>query len=189
MTNTHSLQTKVRPAQQGIVLIVVLVLLVAVTFMSVSVMRGALNTDVMANNARTQTLAAEMAQLALRFCEDDLRKAPSERVLFKDSPDIQPRAATEAAMAWKLKTNWVSSTPVAKTLSTAQLASTNSAFSPTHRPQCLAESSPSSSTDTGTDRIIVVTARGFSPDYNEDNSNNVTSGSVAWLQSRFVLSN
>jgi len=188
MTSLRYPQATRSQDQQGVVLIVVLVLLVAVTLMSVNVMRGALNTDLMANNLRTQTLANEMAQLALRFCEDDLRKAIGDRALFTDNPDIQPSAADATSMAWKNKSNWVGSSPVAKTLTAQSLVSANSAFAPTYRPQCLAEYSPDTG-PTSSDRIIVVTARGFSPDYNENNSQNVTSGSVAWLQSRFILSN
>jgi Tfp pilus assembly protein PilX len=176
--------------QQGVVLIVVLIMLVAIAFMSVGVMRGALSTDLQTNNARTQTLANEAAQLALRLCEDDIRKVGSSTtpVLFTDTPAIlAPSTATRSngtiLMAWEDKTKWIGTAAVAKTLTDAQMRSSNSAFAPATLPQCLAEYSPG----TNTSQVIVLTVRAFSPDYTEDSNNRVTSGSVVWLQSRFLL--
>jgi hypothetical protein len=52
------------------------------------------------------------------------------------------------------------------------------------RPQCLAEYASATAPSP-----IVLTARGFSADYSEDsNTKKITSGSVVWLQSTFVLS-
>lgn len=179
---------------QGVVLIVVLVLLVAIAFMSVSVMRSALSTDLITNNNRTQSLATEMAQLALRFCEDDLTKVGTgSAVVFTGATPIRAKSTTlktgsetEFAMAWEAKDNWVGNAPAAHRLSQDQLKSSHSAFTPGagNEPQCLAEYSP----DAGTDKVIVVTARGFSPDYIEDDNNRVRNGSVVWLQSRILLS-
>jgi Tfp pilus assembly protein PilX len=56
-------------AQQGVALIVALVMLVIIALMSVSVIRGSLTSDLIANNARSQSLAQQSAELALRYCE------------------------------------------------------------------------------------------------------------------------
>jgi len=168
------------PRQQGVVLVVVLVLLVAVTFMSVSVMRSSLGSDLLTNNNRTQALAMEVTQAALRFCEMDLRQNTGA-VLFTDTPPIRARAATAAAMAWKVKNNWTGSTATAKTLQQSHLKSANTSLTPTKMPQCIAEFDPVAA------NVIVVTARGFSPDYSEDATYAVKSGSVVWLQSRFMF--
>lgn len=170
------------PAQRenGVVLIVVLVLLVAVTFMSISVMRSTLSSDLITNNNRTQTLAMEMAQLALRFCEADV--ASDKATLFTDTPAIQPKVAANTQMAWQKKDSWEGSgTLVAKELSEDNLKSANTPFVPSKKPQCLAEYDPNAS------GVIVMTARGFSPDYKSDSNDKITAGSVVWLQSRFVF--
>lgn len=180
-------------AQEGVVLVVVLVMLVVIAFMSVAVMRGSLTTDVVTNNNRTQTLATEMAQLALRFCQTDISRignTSTPAVLFTGanavlakSETLKSGSSTAYSMAWESKANWVGGTSKARTLTADQLKSTDSAFTPSTRPQCLAEYSP----EAGTEAIIVLTVRGFSPDYSEDSNNHVTSGSVVWLQSRFLL--
>lgn len=171
------------PAQRenGVVLVVVLVLLVAVTFMSISVMRSTLSSDLITNNNRTQTLAMEMAQLALRFCESDI--ASDKATLFTDTPAIQPKVAANTQMAWQKKDSWegTGSALLAKELSEDNLKSANTPFVPSKKPQCLAEYDPNA------DGVIVMTARGFSPDYKSDSDDKTTAGSVVWLQSRFVF--
>lgn len=167
--------------EAGVVLIVVMVLLVAVTFMSISVMRSTLSSDLITNNNRTQTLAMEMAQLALRFCEADV--ASDKATLFTDTPVIQPKVAANTQMAWQKKDSWegTGSTLVAKELSEDNLKSANTPFVPGKRPQCLAEYDPNA------DGVVVMTARGFSPDYKSDSNDKISAGSVVWLQSRFVF--
>lgn len=191
MQRAHPRRQRPRKPEHGVVLVVVLVMLIAIVFMSVSVMRGALGTDTVVNNARTQTLATETAELALRFCEQDLRKvgvAGATVALFTDNPAILPASTTTKAgsthieMAWEKAASWSGGS--AKSLTSAQLGGTTTSIKPTKAPQCLAEYSP----DAGTGQVIVLTVRAFSPDYTEDSNNKVTSGSVVWLQSRFLLS-
>lgn len=181
-------------AQRGVVLVVVLIMLVVIAFMSVGVMRGALTSDLITNNNRTQTLAAESAQLALRFCEEDLRKVGSTvatPALFLGTPPILPASttyktgsSTEFAMAWENQANWTGNNAAALTLSDAQMKSANTSFTPPKRPQCLAEFSP----EPGTAQIVVLTVRGFSPDYDASTTTSTTNkGSVVWLQSRLLF--
>jgi len=192
MIYTHRLPPS-RRAEQGVVLIVVLVMLVVIAFMSVAVMRGAMANDQITNSNRTQTLATEMAQLALRTCEDEIARILPGGVPQLFNNPVEPASTTpkngsttEFVMAWETPGNWIGDTAKAHTLTADMLksAGSNVAFTPAFRPQCLAEYSPNP--DTG--QIIVLTARGFSPDYTEDSSNRTQSGSVVWLQSRFVLS-
>ncbi len=175
--------------QQGAALIMVLVLLLLVILMSMGVMRTSLTSDAITINARSQTLATEMAQLALRFCEEDIKRAfgsSTTPLLFSKATPILEKAATEEAMAWRDKDNWADGTGAAKTLRTEHLKSSVTKMLPAKNPQCLAEYSP---VDAGAGpKIIVLTARGFSPDYSEDDADKaIVAGSVVWLQSRFVL--
>jgi hypothetical protein len=60
------------------------------------------------------------------------------------------------------------------------LQSVDSAFTAAKAPECLAEKVK---LEDGATDAVVVTARGFSPDYNEDSAGRATSGSVMWVQS------
>jgi Tfp pilus assembly protein PilX len=177
-----------RHAQEGAVLIVVLVLLLTAVIMSMGVMRASLSNDVITNNTRMQNLATEMAQLALRYCERDVLKAESGDAtvaLFGTVGSIQAAPQPGAQPSWKSSEKW--KTSVVKTLRVTDLQSvsgssgnsivTLNADSP--MPTCMAEHGPGST--------MLVTSRGFSPDYAADNGGNTTRGSVVWLQSQFVV--
>ena len=60
----------------------------------------------------------------------------------------------------------------------AYLKSTDTAMTlPRQLPQCMAEYSPLGNS------VVIVTSRGFSPDYTANNNGETQSGSVIWLQS------
>ena len=63
-----------RRGERGVALMVALVMLVIIGIASVSIMRGALSSDLIANNTRVQTLAMQAAQIGLRYCEDEAVK-------------------------------------------------------------------------------------------------------------------
>jgi hypothetical protein len=164
--------------QRGVVLIVALIMLVVIGLMSVSVMRGALSSDIVANNARAQSLAQQSALVALRYCEREILKSGS--TLAKDARGVN-------IYWWQVFGSWYpASTRIATAVPLSVMASADSAFAPRDqfRPQCLAEKIKLE--DTVTDAVI-VTARGFSPDYNEDSSGRATSGTVMWVQSTVRL--
>jgi len=163
-----------RPArQQGIVLIVVLVMLIVIGMVSVNMMRSALSTDQVSNNVRSEALASEAAQIALAYCESEILKASGAAVTIK---------AKTTPATWTSLDNWdlESGTAAPKTLTSTQMIEANASFKANKMPQCMAEYSTAAN---GTDQTVIVTARGFSPDYTVDDNNNTASGSVVWLQS------
>ena len=166
-----------RSQDKGVVLIVVMIMLVLIGFMSIAVMRGAMNSDQSSNNNRAQMQANEAAQLALRFCEDEIRRGT---MIVADAP-----ADASTAMQWTVKDNWVGSTPKAVKVSTDALKTIGNIASTLRQPECLAQHQ---FTPAGTTAPVVLTARGFSGDYVEDaTTRTVTGGSVVWLQSTFLL--
>lgn len=170
-------QLSSRPRQQrGVTLIVALVMLVIIGLTSAAVMRGAMSADTVANNSRLQTLAQQTAQIALRYCESQLELAEEDRVIT-----VQATAATEAEQAWLQFDNWHGSGAIAADVPAALLASDDSSFAPGETPQCLAEGSPLGAS------VFIVTARGFSPGYEENTAGRAVSGSVVWLQSTVRL--
>ena len=172
MLAARSPRRPARAAQSGVTLIIALIMLVIIGLASVSLMRSSLNTDLVANNGRSQELATQAAQIALRYCETQLQEKPAGIV-------IQPAASPHV---WETWSNWSGGTKVSIDLPSAMMQSANSSFIPAYLPQCLAEWATSGSTNQ-----LIVTARGFSPDYAES-SGRTTAGSVVWLQS-FLLVN
>ncbi|MBN8486856.1 MAG: hypothetical protein J0M20_03845 [Burkholderiales bacterium] len=156
-------------------LIIALVMLVVIGLASAAVMRSSLTSDVVSNNARVHTLAQQAAQLALRFCETQIELESKDWV-----GGFTIHAASAGNPYWQSFETWHGGGAVsAVNLPDAVLGSEDSSFKPTTVPQCLAEW-----TDTVPGgKTIIVTARGFSPDYDQTGDGRQTAGSVVWLQS------
>lgn len=156
--------------ERGVALLVALVVLVIIGLMSASIMRGALSSDLIANNTRVQTMAAQAAQIGLRYCEDQGRQnVPGITVL--------PAAATEAEMAWHTYGSW-GDVNIVNEVPSDRMTSEYSTFAPAKAPQCIAQQMV-----IGGAAVLQVTARGFSPDYSADETGFTSTGSVVWLQS------
>lgn len=161
--------------QQGMTLLVALVMLLVIGLASAAVMRSSLNTDRVADNARLKTLASQAAQLALRYCETQVESS---------APGL--KIATVANPAhWLDGASWHGAGAIATTVPDSLMASKASSFTPDSKPQCLAEYTDTVSGVSATDAVI-VTARGFSPDYAESGGLQ-TAGSVVWLQSTLIF--
>lgn len=161
--------------QCGVALVIALVVLAVIGLTSVAVMRGALNSDLLANHARIQGFASQAAQLALRYCESELlKKVPAIAVL-----DATP---TGTPGQWEDFGQWFPEGGAAQTVPDAWLKTADSSIADSQRPpQCLAEHSALGGA------AYIVTARGFSPDYSEDAKGRTQTGSVVWLQSQLLL--
>ena len=142
-------------------------LMLAVTGLaSAAIMRNATSGDQAANGNRLQTQANQYAQLAMRFCENQLALTSAARtvaVLSAASPG-----------AWTVQRNWTTSgANSAHTLSATDIGS---ATQPRVPPQCLMEA-------TAVPDVYTVTARGFSADFRADSATGSTrNGSAVWLQ-------
>lgn len=161
-----------RRRPKGIVLIVVLVMLVLIGLASAFTMKQAINSDVVSQNVRAEALAQEAAQIALAYCE---QRAAA------DADSIKPHHDTGH---WNDLDHWAlqAGTSAPTTLSQDDIALQNASFTPSVMPQCMAEASGLDS------RVVLVTSRGFSPDYEADDSNGHTQrGAVVWLQSTIRL--
>jgi type IV pilus assembly protein PilX len=156
--------------QRGVALIVALVVLVIIGLTSAAVMRGALSSDLVTNNTRVQTLASQAAQVALKYCETKLLAPPPIDIILLDVP-------VDGTMAWTVFGNWTNVNLV-NTVPDEYMKSELSSFAPSRMPQCIAQRSTAGAAPT-----IVVTARGFSPDFQADPDSGATvAGSVVWLQ-------
>lgn len=156
---------------RGVVLIVVLVMLVVIGLASVGTMRQSLSSDTVTQNLRSEALAQEAAQIALRHCEAGIVRTTVPL-------DIK---AYQATAHWDNRNNWdaAAGTSAPVTLTREDVASAEASFTPTRLPQCMAEYS---SVGNG-QSVVIVTARGFSPDHEANNTGETIRGSVVWLQS------
>lgn len=175
-----------RRRQAGVSLIIVLVMLVIIGLTSASAIKSAISGEKVTNNIRMQNLAQQYAEAALRYCEAELGKADASRVATLAEANIVT-TAFGASPAWALGATWISvggASASRTTLPSAQIESTDSAFKPATRPQCVVEKQVMADAN----MAYVITARGFSPDYTADASTGVTTnGSVVWLQSTVSL--
>ncbi len=188
----------------GHALVMALLLLVVIGLTSAAAMRSATSSERSVNNVRLENLAQQHAEMALRYCESEMYKAAADRVPALQSVDrAMPPLPDEGD--WKKPSTWVGgapaslavpahwwaragaapSTPAAATapVSTASPASPASvASAPVPQlPRCHVEqvSLPGSGQN-----AYLVTARGYSPDFEQDPSTARTlRGGSVWLQS------
>ena len=168
--------------QSGVVLIVSLVMLAVISLASVAIMRNAMSTDAVSENNRRNGQAVQAAQAALLYCESQIQ----QNLL---TPQAKVTTATPAEK-WTVFANWSATAanggPEIVPTSFLTNGTTNqSRFTAANSPQCMAQNRTVAGT---TDTVIVVTARGFSDDYEQSTTGQTTAGSVVWLQSIIRLS-
>lgn len=165
--------------QTGVVLIVALVMLVIIGLASAAIMRNVLTGDTVSDNNRRQAHALQAAQAALRYCEGKVQDDASAIAL--------PAVTNIDNEDWKTFSNWLKQPTMAgapKTVPASFLTpgGTNPTV-PKKLPQCMAQFRT-----VGSGQVIVVTARGFSENYEADSTTGRTeAGAVVWLQSIIQL--
>ena len=173
--------------QSGISLIIVMIMVVIIGLTSAAAIRSATSGERATNNIRLQGLALQYAEAALRYCELEINKASADRVATLQEANIVETAFSEVAVTfpWQMTSTWTGAasggdaSATRTTLPESQIKSVNSSITPTTLPQCAAERQVMADGA----KVIVLTARGFSPGYTADGNGLTTSGSVVWLQS------
>jgi type IV pilus assembly protein PilX len=160
-------------AQTGVAMLMALVMLLVVSLGSSALLRSALNTDDVALGTRLQLQARQAAELALRYCEQQLIRSDSA---------VPVLAKPASGSHWQQFANWFGTGRQAVQVPPEQASS--EAFPQASLPECLAEE------DLLADgaAVVLLTARGFSPDYRADAQGRTLSGSVVWLQAILQLS-
>lgn len=183
--NKHAAPHRPRgPRQDGVVLIVALVMLVIIGLGSVAVMRNVMSNDLVAENNRRHAQAMQAAQAALRYCEE---------LLLSNAMSPAAPAAAPSAEAWRSFSTWdvqkegklESGGPVQVDAGYLQSQSEqNKRYEANRapRPQCMAQER-----DLGGNSVIVVTARGFSDNFVAGAKGQTEAGAVVWLQSILQL--
>ena len=188
MTAPHRSRPARAGRQQGVVLIIALIMLVVVSMLATLSIRSATSTEAVAGNVRTTQLATQSAEIALRYCEDTL-------ATVHKTPGSAPAGWVESSYSatpyyTDLTTNW-DVNPAPKVF-VVPLTSVNAGSVTFKRPpECLIEnvqvlSGTPMNTDTST--TYIITARGFGPEVPAaDLTRSRPPGSEVWLQSTIEL--
>ena len=178
--------------QQGVVLIIALILLVIISLLAVTSMRGAGSAESMAGNVRTTELATQAAEIALRHCEKAAIRHTKVTLGGGTDPDllnydVQGLDGTKilwanTATQWQAIATWDSTSTSTYVLTTATLGSG------TYKrpPECMVESL-TGAIGTSTNAAFIITARGFGPEVAADASRARPQGSEVWLQSTIEI--
>ncbi|MFZ4550794.1 MAG: hypothetical protein ACOYNB_03125 [Aquabacterium sp.] len=149
------------PWVRGISLLVVLVVLALLSLGAASMMRQTIEGDLISQHIRMESLAHAAAEEALHHCEAAAMSSPAR---------INP-IPSSGSPAWQTMAHWLPSHP-------AYRAHTVTVTTPTvPAPQCMAEW-----TSTSPRPFMLITARGFSPDYVASRTGLTERGTVVWLQ-------
>lgn len=175
--------------QNGVVLIIALILLVVISLLAVTSLRGAGSAESISGNVRTTELATQAAEIALRHCEAAALKTvrlldgdtTSEAATYDDQGlDSTKILWAATATHWQSVGNWDTSTTAAFVLPATLVGGTTTFKRP---PECLVESL-TGATPTGTPASFLITARGFGPEVATADANRTRAiGTVVWLQS------
>jgi type IV pilus assembly protein PilX len=174
--------TRLRPtpplkcqAQQGVVLVIALIMLALLSILASMSIRGASSTEQVANQSRLRALAQQTAEAALYFCEQQVRANATDAGTGFLPPDAP--VGTGTPYRWEDMANWDTPT-IAGNLWAVPVSAAGDTTSATYfarPPECMSQYM---SIDK---KVFVTTARGFGPDVKTNA--NPPKGTEVWLQS------
>lgn len=176
-----------RYKQNGVVLIMTMVVLVMVTGLSVFALKRSILGERISKNMRSQSFAQQMAEGALHYCEDAV--ATNKNVISGNDFTINRLTETLASggmpRMWIKKSNWITSGSgkTANIISASEVVLQDASSVPD--PLCMVEefALPIMSQDVTAGQPFLVTAIGYTSDYRVNSTGVPTSGAEVWLQS------
>lgn len=186
--------------QRGVLLIVTMIMLLIISGVAALAIKGTSSTEAVANNTRTQTLAMQAAEAALRYAEigvinqnytDNSKPIPTGKPTYLFAIAAAP---TGSYGSWSTEANWDSTTSTSTVVLRATLdgltacpadttydnsSNRTGSFCSVYKrePECMAQYADS------TQRIAWVTCRGFGPDVVASTAKDLPSGAEVFLQS------
>jgi Tfp pilus assembly protein PilX len=188
--------TAVKPislrTQNGVVLIVAMIMLIVISILAVTSMRNSASTEALAGNVRTTELATQAAEIALRHCESSVVEIITVASGATSTGYVTTLTAANILAAatpprWQNLATWDSATSSTFVLPSALIGGTGTYKRP---PECMIETLPvivSGSTAVSSTASFVITARGFGPEVAADATRARPQGSEIWLQSHIEL--
>ena len=198
MSSSKIARQSCRPQQNGVVLIVALLMLMVLSILASMSIRGSSSTEQVANQSRLKTLAQQSAEHALRYCESQVQAHELDVANGVAAPrGFTPQAAPVGAGTkynWETLANWQRTDISANTIAnnTAGLkfvpftangdaAAAGGAAAVTffaHPPECMTQY-----VVTGNSKLFVTTARGLGPEVGTKENGVAPNGTEVWLQS------
>lgn len=185
-------------AQKGVVLVITLILLVIFSLLGTMAIRNANQSERVMNGIRTNAVAQQAAESALRFCEQvaknhfegnsSFQYTSSASDTYTITGKVETTAATDINTAsWSNINNWKSSNTLLITLPANAYKSVDTGVKAgvklKNPPTCLVQQLTA-----GGASGYLITGRGFANDaIIESSSNKVLSGAEVWLQSILTL--
>ena len=176
----------------GFVLIIALILLVVISLLTVTSMRGAGSAESIAGNVRTTELATQAAEIALRHCESSAAQLATNTAAtdpaFYTTDLVITKISPITSSLWKSTTTWDSSTSTATYILPTSNFPVGGTTTYKRAPECMIELL-SGSMPTGTASVtpsaFVITARGFGPEVAAGTGR--PQGAEVWLQSTIEI--
>lgn len=175
---THA-QAPLAGGQRGIVLLLVLIILVVLSGAAIWAAKASISGEQIGNNIRVSAIVTELAELALRYCEDGVIQNRNNLVRL---PFPTSARSGELPSAWQTLRNWTITPTQINVVPAAQLQDALGT-SPARAPVCMIEEMRLAPMDMQRIQGFLITARGFSQDYQEAANGAITSGTDAWVQS------
>ncbi len=169
--------------QRGVVLIVALVLLIAISFVAALAVGRSISGEQVSKAFSTQAVAFQAAETALRYCEDQvLRTGKVTSGGVTHEPHPYPLDGTAPAL-WSSRANWEPSGGKAVEIDAGVINSLDPAARTLPKlPRCMVEQLRLNSDEGAARQTFLITAVGFSRDYRLVSGKPDTGGEV-WLQS------
>lgn len=187
-------QTKRMQPQRGVVLIVALIILVVISMLATFSVRNSTSTETASGAVRTANLAAQAAEIALRYCEDAVLSGYSSSPTFVTTFDIATNVLSYSSTpTWKIMSNWDNaSTTATYVLPGTAVNQTGLSGTFSRPPECMVEALPMQMPAGGAASntvSFVITVRGFGPEVQAvaSGASRRPSGTEVWLQSTIEL--
>ncbi|HMS27374.1 MAG TPA: hypothetical protein PKC80_08375 [Burkholderiaceae bacterium] len=184
--------------QQGVLIIVTMILLLIISGVAAYAIKGTGSTDAVANNTRTQALAMQAAEAALRYAEVGVlnQSAAAPGVALDAAKQVFTIADAPISVStpgdWTVETKWDKSTSTSTVVNLYALdgkaacptdytsnASRKGDFCSLYKrpPECMAQYASSDK------KVVWVTCRGFGPDVVASVAKDLPNGAEVFLQS------
>jgi len=182
-----------RASQQGVVLVVALIVLAVIAITAGTAIRRVTSQDLIGSNLRARSQALQAAESGLRYCEAIVSTSNLRGEQVALSNRIQDAVATNYLVngarplrVWEDITNWDDNGIVIEVPATYSIDDSGVEYN--QRPTCIIErmALQSLATDPSSPNqfeAFLITARGFSPDYEANNDGVTTRGAEVWVQS------
>ena len=168
--------------QQGITLIVVLILLAVLSLLTIASIRGSSSNEQISNQSRLKALALQAAEAGLRYCENNVQLNALDNTKGF-SPTAAP--ALGGKYDWENLGNWdaaVEPSYLRKPPSYRAAGDSNNRNFFIRSPECMSQY-----LTINDNKVVLSTARGLGPDVRSSKNGLPPDGTEVWLQSVITM--